>query len=126
MASKDGRGTTYTPRGASTMKGMVMVKATPSSEAGHMPPAQLLADMGRFNEALVNAGIMQAGEGLQPSSAGVRVHFSGADRSVIHGPFAETQELVAGFWLWEVTSMQDAIDWVKRCPNPMSEDSDIE
>jgi uncharacterized protein (TIGR02246 family) len=108
------------------MKVMVMVKATPSSEAGHMPPAQLLADMGRFHEVLVNAGIMQAGEGLKPSAAGVRVHFSGADRSVIDGPFAETQELVAGFWLWEVTSMQDAIDWVKRCPNPMSEDSDIE
>jgi PhnB protein len=103
-----------------------MVKATPSSEAGDMPSEQLMADMGRFNEALVQAGIMQAGEGLKPSSEGVRVHFSGSERSVTDGPFAETKELVAGFWLWNVSSMQEAIDWVKRCPNPMIEDSDIE
>jgi hypothetical protein len=105
---------------------MVMVKATKSSEAGEMPSEQLLTDMGKFNEELVNAGIMQAGEGLHPSSKGVRVRFSGKDRIVTDGPFAETKELVAGFWLWKVDSMQQAIDWVKRCPNPMMEDSDIE
>ena len=108
------------------MRVMVMVKATPSSEAGEMPSEQLMADMGQFNEELVQAGIMQAGEGLKPSSEGMRVHFSGLDRSVTDGPFAETKELVAGFWLWNVSSMQEAIDWVKRCPNPMIEDSDIE
>jgi uncharacterized protein (TIGR02246 family) len=105
---------------------MVAVKATKSSEAGEMPSEQLLADMGNFNEALVKAGVMQAGEGLKPSSEGVRVRFSGADRTVVDGPFAETKELIAGYWLWEVDSMQEAIEWVKRCPNPMTEDSDIE
>lgn len=108
------------------MKVIVFVKATPSSEAGEMPSEQLLADMGKYNEELVAAGIMKAGEGLKPSREAVRVRFSGANRSVMDGPFAETKELVAGFWVWEVRSMQEAIDWVKRCPNPMSEESDIE
>jgi len=108
------------------MRVMVMVKATKSSEAGEMPGEQLLTDMGKFNEELVNAGIMQAGEGLHPSSRGVRVRFSGKERTVTDGPFAETKELVAGFWLWKVSSMEEAIEWVKRCPNPMMEDSDIE
>ncbi|MCA9140255.1 MAG: VOC family protein [Planctomycetales bacterium] len=108
------------------MKVMVMVKATESSEAGVMPSEQLIAEMGKFNEELVNAGIMKAGEGLKPSSEGKRVRFSGSDRVVMDGPFAETKELVAGFWLWNVTSMEEAIEWVKRCPNPMLEDSDIE
>ena len=108
------------------MRVMVMVKATRSSEAGEMPGEQLLTDMGKFNEELVNAGIMLAGEGLHPSSRGVRVRFSGKERTVTDGPFAETKELVAGFWLWKVNSMDEAIEWVKRCPNPMMEDSDIE
>ena len=108
------------------MKVIVFVKATASSEAGEMPSEKLLADMGKYNEELVAAGIMKAGEGLKPSSAGARIRFSGANRSVIDGPFAETKELVAGFWIWEVRSMQEAIDWVQRCPNPMNEDSDIE
>lgn len=108
------------------MRVMVMVKASPGSEAGQMPSEQLLAEMGNFNEALVKAGIMRAGEGLKPSSEGVRVHFSGTNRTVVDGPFVETKELVAGYWLWEVESMEKAIEWVKRCPNPMMEDSDIE
>lgn len=108
------------------MRVMVMVKATDESEAGVMPSEKLLSDMGKFNEELVKAGVMQAGEGLKPSSAGVRVRFSGADRTVIDGPFAETKELVAGFWIWKVKSLEDAIEWVKRCPNPMSVESDIE
>jgi hypothetical protein len=105
---------------------MVMVKATKDSEAGVMPSEQLLADMGRFNEELVKAGIMLAGEGLQPSSKGARVRFSGKQRTVIDGPFAETKELVAGYWMWQVKSMDEAIEWVKRCPNPMPGDSEIE
>ncbi|WP_024869880.1 YciI family protein [Pseudoxanthomonas suwonensis] len=108
------------------MRVMVMVKATPSSEAGVMPSEQLLADMGRYNEELVKAGVMLAGEGLHPSSKGVRVRFSGTQRSVVDGPFTETKELVAGFWLWQVRSMEEAIEWVRRCPNPMPEDSEIE
>jgi hypothetical protein len=108
------------------MKVMVMVKASKGSEAGEMPSKQLLTDMGKFNEELVKAGIMLAGEGLTPSSKGARVKFSGAKRSVVDGPFAETKELVAGFWLWQVRSMAEAIEWVKRCPNPMMEDSEIE
>ena len=108
------------------MKVMVMVKATPSSEAGEMPSEQLLREMGNFNEELVRAGIMLAGEGLHPSAKGVRVRFSGKERTVIDGPFAETKELVAGFWLWQVKSMEEAVKWVKRCPNPMLEDSEIE
>ena len=108
------------------MKVMVFVKATESSEAGEMPGEELMSAMMAFNEELVKAGIMRAGDGLKPSSAGVRVRFSGKDRFVTDGPFAETKELVAGYWLWEVGSMQEAIDWVKRCPNPMKEESDIE
>ena len=108
------------------MRFMVLVKATPDSEAGVMPSEQLLADMGKFNEELVKAGIMQAGEGLHPSSKGARVRFSGKSRTVIDGPFAETKELVAGFWIWKCASLQEAIDWVKRCPNPMPGDSEIE
>jgi hypothetical protein len=108
------------------MKVIVMVKATKSSEAGEMPSQQLMTDMGNYNEQLVKAGIMQAGEGLHPSSKGARVRFSGTKRTVIDGPFAETNELVAGFWIWQVKSMAEAIDWVKRCPNPMMEDSEIE
>ncbi len=108
------------------MKVIVFVKATPGSEAGEMPSEQLLADMGQYNEQLVAAGIMKAGEGLKPSREGFRIRFSGANRTVIDGPFAETKELVAGFWIWEVRSMQEAIEWVKKCPNPMNEDSDIE
>lgn len=108
------------------MKVMVMVKATPSSETGVMPSAELLAAMGRFNEELVKAGVMLAGEGLHPSSRGKRVRFSGEKRTITDGPFTETKELIAGFWLWQVKSIEEAIEWVKRCPNPMPEDSDIE
>jgi hypothetical protein len=105
---------------------MIMVKATKDSEAGVMPSEKLLAEMGKFNEELVKAGIMLAGEGLHPSSKGARVRFSGAKRTVIDGPFAETKELVAGFWMWNVKSKEEAIEWVKRCPNPMPGDSEIE
>src|SRR5258706_4208804 len=108
------------------MRVMVVVKASKDSEAGVMPSEKLLTDMGKFNEELVNAGVMQAGEGLHPSSKGVRVRFSGDERTVIDGPFAETKELVAGFWIWKVKSMDEAIEWVKRCPNPMMDTSDIE
>jgi hypothetical protein len=108
------------------MRFMVIVKATKESEAGGLPDPQLLADMGKFNEELVKAGIMLAGEGLHPSSKGARVRFSGKDRTVIDGPFAETKELVAGFWLWQVRSKEEAIEWVKRCPNPMQSESEIE
>lgn len=108
------------------MKVMVFVKASSGSEAGEMPSQELFTEMMAFNEQLVKAGVMLGGDGLKPSSAGVRVRFSGKNRSVIDGPFPETKELVAGYWLWEVRSMQEAIDWVKRCPNPMNEESDIE
>lgn len=108
------------------MRVMVMVKATQDSEAGVMPSEQLLTAMGNFNEELVKAGIMLAGEGLHPSSKGVRVRFSGATRTTIDGPFTETKELIAGFWIWQVKSMEEAIVWVKRCPNPMEGDSEIE
>lgn len=108
------------------MRFMIMVKATRDSEAGVMPSEQMLAEMGRYNEELVKAGVMQAGEGLHPSSKGARVRFSGKDRKVIDGPFAETKELVAGFWIWQCASLQEAIDWVKRCPNPMPTESEIE
>lgn len=108
------------------MKVMVIVKATKSSEAGIMPTTELLEAMGNYNEELVKAGIMLAGEGLHPSSKAVRVHFSGKNRIVTDGPFLETKELIAGFWLWQVKSMEEAIEWVKRCPNPMLEDSDID
>jgi hypothetical protein len=106
---------------------MVIVKATKNSEAGVMPSEQLLTDMGQFNEELVKAGIMQAGEGLHPSSKGKRVRFSGGNRRVIDGPFAETKELIAGFWIWKVKSMEEAIEWVRRCPDPMpGEESELE
>jgi hypothetical protein len=105
---------------------MVIVKATKDSEAGALPDQKLLTDMGKFNEELVKAGIMLAGEGLQPSSKGARVRFSGTKRTVIDGPFAETKELIAGFWLWQVKSKEEAIEWVKRCPNPMPGESEIE
>jgi hypothetical protein len=105
---------------------MVMVKATKDSEAGALPDEKLLAAMGKYNEELVNAGVMLAGEGLHPSSKGARVRFSGANRTVIDGPFTETKELVAGFWLWRVDSLEKAIEWVKRCPNPMPGESEIE
>ena len=108
------------------MKVMVIVKATKASEAGQMPSEQLLSDMGKFNEELVKAGIMLAGEGLHPSSKGARVRFSGKGRAVIDGPFAETKELIAGFWLWKVSSLQEALDWVKRCPNPHEEECELE
>lgn len=108
------------------MKVMVFVKASKGSEAGEMPSEQLITEMMAYNEQLVKAGIMLGGDGLKPSSQAVRVHFSGQKRTVIDGPFAETKELVAGYWLWQVKSMQEAIDWVKRCPNPMMEDSDID
>jgi hypothetical protein len=108
------------------MRVMVLVKATKDSEAGMMPTTELLTAMGKFNEELVNAGVMLAGEGLKPSSQAKRVAFSGASRTVIDGPFAETKELVAGFWIWQVRDMAEAIEWVKRCPNPMPGPSEIE
>ncbi len=108
------------------MKVMVFVKATKDSEAGVMPSQTLLAEMGKFNEQLVKAGVMLAGEGLRRSAEGKRVRFSGRNRTVIDGPFAETKELVAGFWLWQVRSIEEAVEWVKRCPNPMPGDSEIE
>lgn len=108
------------------MRFMVIVKATKESEAGGLPDPQLLAEMGKFNEELHKAGIVLAAEGLQPSSKGARVRFSGKDRSVTDGPFAETKELIAGFWLWQVRSLEEAIEWVKRCPNPFHTESEIE
>ena len=108
------------------MRFMVIVKATKDSEAGALPSVELLTAMGKYNEELAKAGILLAGEGLQPSSKGARVRFSGAKRTVVDGPFAETKELVAGFWLWKVKSKDEAIEWVKRCPNPMPGDSEIE
>lgn len=108
------------------MRVMVMVKANGDTEAGRMPGEELLAAMGRYNEELVKAGVMLAGEGLHPSSRGARVRFSGTQRRVVDGPFAETKELVAGFWLWQVHSLDEAIEWVKRCPNPTGEESEIE
>ena len=109
------------------MRVMVMVKATQTSEAGVMPSTQLLTEMGRYNEELIKAGIMLAGEGLRPTRDGKRIKFSGKTRTVVDGPFREkTKELVAGFWLWQVRSMEEAVEWVRRCPNPMPEDSEIE
>jgi len=108
------------------MRFVVIVKATRDSEAGKMPSEKLLEDMGKYNEELVKAGIMLAGEGLHPSSKGAHIRFSGTKRTVINGPFAETKELIAGFWLWQCKSLDEAIERVKRCPNPMNEDSDIE
>ena len=108
------------------MKVMVFVKATQESEAGVLPTRAMLTEMGKFNEELVKAGIMLAGDGLRPTSQGKRVRFSGSGRTVIDGPFTETKELVAGFWIWQVRSIEEAVEWVKRCPNPMPGDSDIE
>jgi len=105
---------------------MILVKASKESEAGVMPSQQLLTEMGKFNEELVKAGVMLAGEGLHPSSKGVRVRFSGGKRTVIDGPFAETKELIAGFWIWQVKSKEEAIEWVKRCPNPHNEETEVE
>ena len=108
------------------MRVMVIVKANENSEKGVMPPAELFVAMGKYNEELVKAGILLAADGLHPSSRGARVHFSGSSRTVTDGPFAETKELIAGFWLWEVRSMEEAVEWVRRCPNPHVGDSDIE
>jgi hypothetical protein len=114
------------PDGDLHMRFMILIKADKNSEAGVMPDHKLLAEMGDFNEELVKAGVMLAGEGLQPSSKGARVRFSGATRTVIDGPFAETKELIAGFWIWQVKSKEEAIEWVKRCPNPMPGESEVE
>src|ERR1700732_2292994 len=108
------------------MRFMVIVKASKESEAGVMPNQRLLAEMGKFNEELVKAGVLLAGEGLHPPSEGKRVKFSGAKRTVVDGPFTETKELIAGFWLWQVRSLEEAIEWVKRCPNPLAGESEIE
>ena len=108
------------------MRFMIIVKATPDSEAGVMPDEKLLAAMGKYNEELVNAGVMMAGEGLHPSAKGAKVQFSGSRRTVVDGPFAEAKELIAGFWIFNVKSLEEAVDWVKRCPNPMMGDSEIE
>jgi hypothetical protein len=108
------------------MRFLIIVRATPESEAGGLPDPQILADMGKFNEELVKAGVLLAAEGLHPTSKGARVRFSGKDRTVIDGPFAETKELIAGFWLWQVRSKEEAIEWVKRCPNPFDTESEIE
>ena len=108
------------------MRVMVIVKATPQSEAGEMPSTELLEAMGRYNDELMKAGVMLAGEGLLPSAKGRRVRFSGAERTVTDGPFAETKELVAGFWLWQVRSMDEAVEWARRCPNPMPDGGELE
>jgi hypothetical protein len=108
------------------MRFMIIIKANKDTEAGVMPSEQLLTDMGKFNEELVKAGVMLAGEGLQPSSKGARVKFSGTNRTVIDGPFTETKELVAGFWIWQVKSKEEALEWVKRCPNPTGDEAEIE
>ncbi len=108
------------------MRFMIIVRATKESEAGVMPKEKLLSDMMKFNEELVKAGVMLAGEGLHPSSKGARVKFSGSKRTVVDGPFAETKELIAGYWMWQVGSREEAIEWVKRCPNPFETDSEIE
>jgi hypothetical protein len=119
-------GAALSKNGGIQMRVMVIVKATRESEAGVMPSEELLAAMGRYNDELVKAGVMLAGEGLHPSGKGKRVRFAGASRTVIDGPFAETKELIAGFWLWQVKSMEEAVEWVKRCPNPMPGESEIE
>ena len=108
------------------MRFMVLVKATADSEAGVLPTEQMFAEMGRFNAELVDAGVMEAGEGLHSSANGARVQFSGTSRTVVNGPFAQTRELVAGFWIWNCSSLQEAVEWVKRCPNPMPGESEIE
>lgn len=108
------------------MRVMVLIKANKNTEAGVLPDEKLLTEMGNYNEELVKAGVMLDGEGLHPSSKGVRVRFSGRNRTVLNGPFAETKELIAGYWLWQVRSMEEAIEWIKRCPNPTGEESEIE
>ncbi len=108
------------------MRFMIIIKANQDTEAGVMPDEQLMTEIGRFNEELVNAGIMQAGDGLHPSSKGARIKFSGDKRTVVNGPFPETRQLIAGFWIWKVKSKEEAIEWVKRCPNPTGADSEIE
>lgn len=108
------------------MRFMVLVKASAESEEGAMPDEQMLTEMGKYNEELVAAGVMRAGEGLHPSSKGARVRFSGSSRTVVDGPFAETKELIAGFWIWEVDSLEQAIEWARRCPNPTGEESELE
>lgn len=108
------------------MRVMVIVKATKESEAGEMPSTEMMAAMGNYNEELVAAGIMKAGDGLHPSSKGKRVRFSGTQRTVVDGPFAETKELIAGFWMWEVKSMDEAVEWARRCPNPMPSGGELE
>ena len=108
------------------MRVMVIIKATPSSEQGQLPSAELLTAMTAFNQSLLDAGLLLAGDGLKPSSAGARVHFSGSQRDVHIGPFVETTELIAGYWIWQVDSLEHALEWVKRCPNPMPEDSIVE
>jgi hypothetical protein len=108
------------------MRVMVLIKATPDTEAGVLPSQELLTEMGKFNDELIKAGVLLAGEGLHPSSKGKRVRFSGAKRTVLDGPFAETKELIAGFWLWQVKSMEEAVEWVKRCPNPTNAEGQIE
>ncbi|MBA2758391.1 MAG: YciI family protein [Chloroflexia bacterium] len=108
------------------MRFMILIKADADSESGEMPSEQLLTEMGAYNEELVNAGVMLAGDGLHPSSKGARVRFSGADRTVTDGPFVETKELIAGYWLWQLDSMDEAVEWVKRCPNPTGVESEIE
>src|ERR1700726_4512345 len=114
------------PEGGTKMRFLILVKASKDSEAGVLPDEKILTEMGQFNEELVKAGVMLAGEGLQPSSKGARVKFSGAKRTVIDGPFAETKELIAGYWLWQVKSREEAIEWVKRIPNPTGEESEVE
>src|SRR5947208_10884920 len=113
-------------KGDATMRFMILLKANKTTEAGVLPDEKLLTEMGKFNEELVKAGVMLAGEGLQPSSKGARVKFSGDKRTVIDGPFAETKELVCGFWMWQCKSKEEAIEWVKRCPNPYNEDGEVE
>jgi len=108
------------------MRVMVIVKASKESEAGAMPDEKMLTDMGNFNDELIKAGVMEAGEGLQPTSKGKRVKFSGASRTVVDGPFVETKELIAGFWIWKVASMDEAVAWARRCPNPHPSDSELE
>jgi hypothetical protein len=117
---------THNARGEATMRFMVMVRANEETETGKLPSEELLAAMGKYNEELVKAGVMLAGEGLQPSSKGARVRFSGAKRTVVDGPFAESKELIAGFWLFQVKSLDEAIEWVKRCPNPVEGEGVIE
>jgi hypothetical protein len=126
MQAEFGRSRNRAPQGDATMRFMIIVKATKNSEAGVFPSTELLTEMGKFNEELLKAGVMLTGEGLHPTSKGARVRFSGSERTVIDGPFRETDDLIAGFWLWQVKSKQEAIEWVKRCPNPHTEECEIE